>query len=151
MRISSVNSINVNNFGSNLLVNTNNFKEKQFIPNEDRLKFAMLGLAAIGVAAVGITILNKKGINPVQSVKKTVSNIKQTYIESQSEDPVTRLIGHRRDAEALKTYKSYVAKGKMDSLHKKLLSGYFDGKPKKVFESLRKNEQKLRKTVEFGI
>ena len=113
--------------------------------NEKTIKKGLVGLAVIGAAAVGFNLIRHSGKNPVQIIKNNVNKVKDFLAEKPKPDPIMQKIGDKRDAEAVKLYKSLIAKKKMDSLHKKLLSGYFDEKPKTVFEALRKNEVKLRR------
>ena len=113
--------------------------------NEKTIKKGLVGLAVIGAAAVGFNLIRHSGKNPVQIIKNNVNKVKDFLAEKPKPDPIMQKIGDKRDAEAVKLYKSLVAKKKMDSLHNKLLSGYFDEKPKTVFEALRKNEVKLRR------
>ncbi len=113
--------------------------------NEKLLKKGLAGLAIIGAAAISYSLIKHSGKNPVQIIKNNVNKVKDFLAEKPKPDPIMQKIGDKRDAEAVKLYKSLVAKKKMDSLHNKLLSGYFDEKPKTVFEALRKNEVKLRR------
>lgn len=113
--------------------------------NEKLLKKGLAGLAVIGAAAIGFNLLKSSGKNPVQIIKNNFNKVKDFLSEKPMPDPIMQRIGNKRDVESVKLYKALIAKKKMDSLHNKLLSGYFDGKSKNVFESLRKNEIKLRR------
>ena len=113
--------------------------------NEKLLKAGLAGLAVIGAAAIGFNLLKSSGKNPVQIIKNNFNKVKDFLSEKPMPDPIMQRIGNKRDVESVKLYKALIAKKKMDSLHNKLLSGYFDGKSKNVFESLRKNEIKLRR------
>ena len=113
--------------------------------NEKAIKKGLVGLAVIGAAAVGYNSIRNSGKSPVKFIKNNFYKVKDFLSEKPKSDPIIKNIGKKRDKEALNLYKGLVAKKKMDSLHNKLLSGHFDGKPKEVFESLRKNEVKLRR------
>ncbi len=141
-------------FKSNQIFRANNNNSEPCIiesiyQNEKLLKAGLAGLAVVGAAAIGINVLKSKGKSPLNMIKSTYNNVKDFLSETPRPDPIVKKLGQKRDAEAVKLYKSLIANKKMDSLHNKLLSGYFDGKSKNVFESLRKNEVKLRR--EAGI
>lgn len=135
--------LNTVSFKSNLTepqkVNTLNRDDKT------KIITGLAGLAAIGAAAVSTAVLKKQNTTPAQFIKKGFSNLAEKLCLKSAEDPIIKKLNGKRDAQALKLYKGYKAEEKMNSLHNKLLSGYFDGKPQKVFESLRKNERKLRR------
>ena len=148
MRISSVNSIkNSNHFCAK---KTNNEKpvSNPLSQKEKLLKSGLEGLAIIGAAAVGYSILKKQGKNPAKIVKNSFDNVKRFLSDKQQSDPIIQKLNGKRDAEAVKLYKGHAAVKKMNSLHNKLLSGYFDGKPKSVFDALRKNEVKLKREAQ---
>ena len=113
--------------------------------NEKLLKTGLVGLAVIGAAAVSYSSIKHSGKNPVKIVKNNFKKIKKFIFQDKNSDPIIQKLGGKRDEDTLKLYKALIAKKKMESFHNKLLSGHFDGKPKEVFDSLRKNELKLRR------
>ncbi len=138
------------------VMNIPNFQSKQknkhefciidsIYKNEKLLKTGLVGLAVIGATAVSYNSIKNSGKSPVKFIKNNIYKIKDFLSEKPKSDPIFKKIGKKRDKEALNLYKGLIAKKKMASLHNKLLSGHFDGKPKEVFESLRKNEVKLRR------
>ncbi|HIS88225.1 TPA: hypothetical protein IAA87_02200 [Candidatus Avigastranaerophilus faecigallinarum] len=147
MKISAINTVQKN--GNFIQSKKQNDKEPCIIDsiyqNEKLLKAGLTGLAIIGSAAIGFNILKSQGKDPIKIVKNTYSKIHNFLSEKPKPDPIIQRIGDKRDAEAVRLYKALIAEKKMNSLHKKLLAGHFDGKSKDVFESLRKNEVKLRR------
>ncbi len=146
MKISAIQPIKNNQiFRANKNKNSEPCIIDSIYQNEKAIKKGLVGLAVIGAAAVGFNLIKHSGKNPVQIIKNNANKVKDFLSEKPKPDPIIKNIGKKRDKEALNLYKGLVAKKKMDSLHNKLLSGHFDGKPKEVFESLRKNEVKLRR------
>lgn len=145
MRISAINTVqNQVKFGTQK-ANDEKSATNPIYKNEKLLQAGLKGLAVVGIATVGYAVLKKQGKSPVKLVKNSFKKAKDFLSEKPQPDPITQKLGGRRDAEAVKLYKGYVAVEKMNSLHNKLLSGYFDGKPQAVFDALRKNEMKLKR------
>lgn len=115
------------------------------------------GILATGLVALGIlgaaTVLNcvakKNNMSAPQFIKHSFNKAKAYLSDKPEPDFLNVLIKNKRDANAVKSYKGYRAKKKMESLHKRLLSGEFDGKSKEVFNRLRRNEIKLRREASF--
>ena len=146
MKISAIQPIKNNQiFRANKNKNSEPCIIDSIYQNEKAIKKGLVGLAVIGAATVGYNSIRNSGKSPVKFIKNNFYKVKDFLSEKPKYDPIIKNIGKKRDKEALNLYKGLVAKKKMDSLHNKLLSGHFDGKPKEVFESLRKNEVKLRR------
>ena len=146
MKISAIQPIKNNQiFRANKNKNSEPCIIDSIYQNEKAIKKGLVGLAVIGAAAVGFNLIKHSGKNPVQIIKNNANKVKDFLSEKPKPDPIIQRIGDKRDAEAVRLYKALIAEKKMNSLHKKLLAGHFDGKSKDVFESLRKNEVKLRR------
>ena len=146
MKISAIQTIKNNQiFRANKNKNSEPCIIDSIYQNEKLLKAGLTGLAIIGSAAIGFNILKSQGKDPIKIVKNTYGKIHNSLSEKPKPDPIIQRIGKQRDTEAVRLYKALIAEKKMNKIHKKLLAGHFDGKSKDVFESLRKNETKLRR------
>ena len=111
------------------------------------VKLGLIGLAIIGAAATGKAVLKHKGLTPAKLIKDTGSKIYEKFSNKPPVDPAIKALKGKRDAKALELYNSIQAKKKITSLHDKILSGYFDGKPNKVFNYIRRNERALQRQI----
>ncbi len=121
--------------------------------NEDsaKLKLGLALLAVIGSASIGYSVVKKHNPNAIKRIKNSFADFKNLIKNKPATDAITKKLNGKRDAQAVKIYKGYRAQGKLTSMHNKLLNGQFDGKPAKVFEHLRKNEQILQQQAKFAL
>ncbi|MCD7780912.1 MAG: hypothetical protein LUH05_09615 [Candidatus Gastranaerophilales bacterium] len=109
--------------------------------NSDKLKAGLAGLAILGTVLVCNAVVKKNNNN------EGIFKIIEKKLTSEKPDPIMQKIGDKRDAEAVKLYKSLKAQEKIDSLRKRVMNGEFNNKPSEIFQRLIENEQKLEKTA----
>ncbi len=114
---------------------------------ENIIRLGLAGLAIIGAAAIGKSALKYKGLTPAKLIKDTGSKVYKKFSKKPPVDPMIKALRGKRDANALKLYRVLQAEKKIDSLNKKVLSGFFKGKSSEVFNHLGKNARMLQQQI----
>jgi hypothetical protein len=112
-----------------------------FQNDEQKIKTGLVALGVIGAATVTYAVLKHNNLNPL----KQVQNFVNKFTLSSKEDEVNMILKGKRDEEAYKKYKAYIAEQKIDSLNKKLLNGQFSKTSDDAILHITRNAAKLRK------
>lgn len=148
-----INRVSINTYPCSFSANKGTAYKPPIVQQNDnkKLKAGLIALGVLGMAAIGYGVVKNTNKCKLKSVKNFIKDVKNLMNNKPVTDSITKQLDGRRGAEAVKIYNGYRAVNKLESMHNKLLNGYFDGKPAVVFEHLRNNERIMQRQALFAV